>query len=87
MIERPEFIDDRDGDTRARALDAVPGGDPGRVAEGAGAPETVRIATAFFNSAGFAEIADRPRDAGADPARRIRAAHRYQTKFIIIPYN
>ena len=64
MIERPEFIDNRDGNTLARALDAVLGGGPGGVAEGAGAPETVRIATAFFNPADFA---DRLRDAGAAP--------------------
>ena len=36
MIERPEFIDNRDGDTPARALDALLGGGPGGVAEGSG---------------------------------------------------
>ena len=58
----PEFIDNRDGNTLARALAAVfgaPGYGPGAAEEGAAAPPAeVCIASAFFSPAGFAHIAD-----------------------------
>ena len=58
MNDRPAFIDNRDGNTLTRALRAVldvPRAD--RVREGTGTPDLVRIATAFFSPAGFAQIA------------------------------
>lgn len=70
MAERPEFIDNLAGNTLARALDVVLRG-----AEGGGPPGAARIATAFFNPAGFAHIAERLKPMpevrlllGADPA-------------------
>ena len=59
MSDRPAFIDNRDGNTLARALRtvlAVPQWD--RTGEGTGAPDHVRIATAFFSPSGFVQIAD-----------------------------
>ena len=58
-MEHPDFVDNRDGNTLARALNTVlapadaggTGGEPGRP------PDAARIATAFFNPSGFAEIA------------------------------
>ena len=73
----PDFIDNLNGNTLAQALRAVLGGDTGgdRVAEPVGSPDEVRIATAFFNPTGFAEIADHLQPVpmvrlllGADPA-------------------
>ena len=82
MTARPDFIDNRGGNTLARALDAALGGADGGAAEGAG-PDAVRIATAFFNPAGFARIADRLAVArevrlllGADPALAAADARR-----------
>ena len=58
---RPEFIDNQSGNTLAQALNtvlspAVPEGAGGQVGA---PPDAVRIATAFFNPSGFAEIATR----------------------------
>ena len=59
MRDRPDFIDNRDGNTLARALGTVLGAGAGEGAdEGPGPPDLVRIATAFFSPAGFAGIAD-----------------------------
>ena len=75
----PDFIDNLNGNTLAQALRAVLGGDTGgdRVAEPVGSPDEVRIATAFFNPTGFAEIAGHLQPVpvvrlllGADPAAR-----------------
>ena len=78
MTDRPDFIDNRGGNTLARALGAVLGaGADGGVGEDSAPPDLVRIATAFFSPAGFAGIADslRPVPAvrlllGADLAMR-----------------
>ena len=59
MTVLPEFIDNRDGNTLARALSAVPEVDGGEGAEKlCDVPDEVRIATVFFNPTGFAQIAD-----------------------------
>ena len=59
MNERPEFIDNRDGNTLAHALGTVLGTrEGGAVAEATDAPDAVSIATAFFSPTGFAQIAD-----------------------------
>ena len=59
MSPKPAFIDNRDGNTLARALSGMVGV-PGveRVREDAGPLDRVRIATAFFTPTGFAQIAD-----------------------------
>lgn len=68
----PEFIDNRNGNTLARALAAVfgsPAYGPGAAEEGAAAPPAeVCIASAFFSPAGFAHIAD---EIGAVPRTRL----------------
>lgn len=59
MSDGPAFIDNRDGNTLARALRTVlaaPQSD--RTGEGTAPPDRVRIATAFFSPSGFAQIAD-----------------------------
>ncbi len=57
-MNRPSFIDNRDGNTLARALGAVLGVSGNRVREPVQKPDQVRIATAFFSPTGFAHIAD-----------------------------
>lgn len=73
----PDFIDNLDGNTLAQALRDVLGGATGGdgVAEPVEPPAEARIATAFFNPTGFAEIADHLQPVavvrlllGADPA-------------------
>lgn len=60
MTREPTFIDNRDGNTLARALGNVLGLGAGRESdETPGAPDQVRIATAFFSPTGFAHIAER----------------------------
>ncbi len=60
MTDRPEFIDNQDGNTLAHALGVVLGsGVEDGLSEGKKAPDALRIATAFFNPKGFAKIADR----------------------------
>ena len=60
MTREPAFIDNRDGNTLARALGAVLGVGAGPESdETSGAPGQVRIATAFFSPTGFSHIADR----------------------------
>lgn len=76
MSREPAFIDNRDGNTLARALREVFGVDAGVESdETSGAPGQVRIATAFFSPTGFAHIAERLATVptvllllGADPA-------------------
>ena len=63
VIEHPDFVDNRDGNTLARALNAVlapakPAGADGKAGR---PPAAARIASAFFNPSGFAEIAERLR--------------------------
>jgi hypothetical protein len=59
MPERPNFIDNRDGNTLAQALGAVLGvSAAGGLSERVEPPDQVRIATAFFSPTGFAQIAD-----------------------------
>lgn len=59
MTAHPDFIDNREGNTLARALGAALGADAPGVGEPASAPPAlVRIATAFFNPTGFAQIAE-----------------------------
>ena len=59
MSRQPAFIDNREGNTLARALSAVLGVPTGeQVGEGTGPPDLVRIATAFFSPTGFAQIAE-----------------------------
>ncbi len=60
-MTRPDFIDNRDGNTLAQALGAVLGVSAGGGLSGAiEPPDQVRIATAFFSPTGFAQIADHP---------------------------
>ena len=60
MTREHAFIDNRDGNTLARALGAVLGVGAGLESEEtSGSPGQVRIATAFFSPTGFAHIADR----------------------------
>ena len=59
MTARSDFIDNRDGNTLARALSVILDVSAGQgVAESGASPEEVRIATAFFSPTGFARIAD-----------------------------
>ena len=57
-MNRPSFIDNRDGNTLARALGAVLGVPELQAGEPGEKPDQVRIATAFFSPTGFAHIAD-----------------------------
>ena len=60
MTHEHAFIDNRDGNTLARALSAVLGVDAGPEShESYEIPGQMRIATAFFSPTGFAHIADR----------------------------
>ena len=60
MTREHSFIDNRDGNTLARALSAVLGvGAELESEDTSGAPGQVRIATAFFSPTGFAHIAER----------------------------
>ena len=76
MTERPDFVDNRDGNTLAHALGAFLGARPDSgAAEPGDVPDSVRIATAFFSPTGFAWIADHLSPVptvrlllGADPA-------------------
>ena len=59
MIERPDFIDNRNGNTLAQALRVLLGINAAQDSEDAGKPpEEVCIATAFFSPAGFSQIAE-----------------------------
>ncbi len=58
MNAHPVFVDNRDGNTLAQALGEALRGATDGVGEPTGAPDQVRIATAFFNPTGFAQIAD-----------------------------
>ncbi len=49
--DRPRFIDNREGNTLERALQSL------LHAGGADPPDAVRVATAYFNPAGFAQVA------------------------------
>ena len=55
---RPEFIDNRDGNTLVAALATVLGGasSMGGVEEASDRPARLDIASAFFSPAGFSEI-------------------------------
>ena len=65
-MDHPDFVDNQDGNTLALALNTVLApADAG--SEAITQPDAVRIATAFFNPSGFAEIADRLR-----PIREVR---------------
>ena len=58
-MSKPDFIDNRDGNTLAQALGEVLGVSAGGDStEGTEPPEEVRIATAFFSPTGFTKIAD-----------------------------
>ena len=57
-MTKPAFIDNQNGNTLASALSTVLGMPEPRSA-GDGAPDQVRIATAFFSPTGFGLIADR----------------------------
>ena len=54
--DRPDFIDNREGNTLEQALQSLLG------AEVAAPPHAVRMATAYFNPAGFAKVANRLTD-------------------------
>jgi hypothetical protein len=58
-MSKPDFIDNRDGNTLAQALGSVlgvsTGEGPSDVSE---PPDEIRIATAYFSPTGFAQIAD-----------------------------
>jgi hypothetical protein len=58
MSATPEFIDNRDGNTLARALARVLGGGVGGLAEDApGRPAELAVAAAFFSPKGLADLA------------------------------
>ena len=57
MTARPNFIDNRGGNTLTRALGAALGAGAGLGESSGEPPDLVRIATAFFNPTGFAQIA------------------------------
>ncbi len=58
-MTKPDFIDNRDGNTLAQALGAVLDVNAGEgLSEATEPPDQVRIATAFFSPTGFAQIAD-----------------------------
>ena len=58
VSDRPAFIDNRDGNTLARALrEVLAAPQPDRPREGTAPPDHVRIATAFFSPSGFVQIA------------------------------
>ena len=60
MTSEHAFIDNRDGNTLARALwDVLEVGAGSASDETSGAPGQVRIATAFFSPTGFAHIVER----------------------------
>ena len=60
MTKELAFVDNRSGNTLARALSVVLGGDTGSgIEETFDTPGRVRIATAFFSPTGFAHIARR----------------------------
>ena len=58
MTSHPEIIDNREGNTLARALRVYLGASDGQVTAITVAPNAVRIATAYFNPTGFAQVAD-----------------------------
>jgi hypothetical protein len=55
--DRPDFVDNRDGNTLARALGQLLGNEAG-FGEASVPPDQLRIATAYFSPSGFARIAD-----------------------------
>lgn len=58
MNERPEFIDNRNGNTLAQALARVLGANPiGGMAEASVRPEELAVASAFFSPKGLADLA------------------------------
>ena len=58
-MSKPDFIDNRNGNTLAQALGAVLNVNAdGGFGEVVASPDQVRIATAYFSPAGFAQIAD-----------------------------
>ena len=58
-MSKPDFIDNRNGNTLAQALgDALSIGVGDSIGEPTNPPDEVRIATAFFSPTGFARIAD-----------------------------
>ena len=59
-MDHPEFVDNQNDNTLAAALNCVLA-PPEEAGEADASPDAVRIATAFFNPSGFAEIADRLR--------------------------
>ena len=62
MTGRPEFVDNQDGNTLAWALGEVFDISDEVSSDGSpGGPEAVRIASAYFNPSGFAQVADRLR--------------------------
>ena len=58
MNARPDFIDNREGNTLAQALGAALGAGTDGVRQSTDPPDQIRIATAFFNPTGFAHIAE-----------------------------
>ena len=57
--DRPDFIDNQDGNTLERALQCLLGAENAEAEPASsGRPDAVRIATAYFNPAGFARVAD-----------------------------
>ncbi len=58
MKAQPDFIDNRDGNTLAQALEIALGGSNDGVRQSTDPPDQIRIATAFFNPTGFAQIAE-----------------------------
>ena len=57
-MNRPSFIDNRDGNTLAQALSKALDIHKSQFGESIGRPDEVRIATAYFSPTGFVHIAD-----------------------------
>ena len=93
MTSRPEFVDNLDGNTLARALQEVFGAaEETSSDELAIGPDIVRIASAYFNPSGFTQVSDRLRavpevrlllgaDAGVNPPGQRRRLEETETMF------
>ncbi len=65
MAAKPDFIDNRNDNTLARALGRALGVATDGPGESGQSPDAVRIATAFFSPTGFARVADHLEDVPA----------------------
>lgn len=57
-MNKPDFIDNRNGNTLARALGEALGMSGGQTSDPSESPRELRVATGYFSPSGFARIAD-----------------------------